>query len=681
MATAKENADYLIRQARAAGITDQRELAIFMGQMQIECGGFKSMHEALGYRPERLLDLYGPYTDRRGVWHDGRNGLTTISEARAITTRGKEGIAEAIYGGAWGARNLGNTEPGDGWKYHGRGYIHLTGRDNYERIGRALGIDLVNNPDLAADREIAARIAIHYWQERVRTKGHQLNVQEATRDINGGQNHLAERRAAAGEWERKFEQGYLDQLTPRMDVPREIFQQQGTPDQSPQSQLGSSRPAVAPRQPPNVPPSRAAAVYDEAHRHFLANGNQFEYGRGDIELRNNEGVANRTTDPSRNEQDRDRDGLKGVDCSSFVWRALKNAGYNVPPNTAANPFTTHDLFNGSTVTPFARQNFEVIPAAQARRDNGTLQRGDILLFKDTRSGGQHVGIFKGYDSQGDIQFIGSQVSTGPAQAEAGQGSYWNGGRFEIVGALRVKPEFQVRAPLHASGIPTPEPTSLQGPTGQATATRPVADADGQLKMGERGAAVATLQQRLADLGYRAPSGKPLRIDGDFGTDTRDALKQFQREHGLQGLGVAGTKTEIALDRAERALMSHPSHPHHALYTQVLEKVHAEERARGIEPGHHSQRIAAALAVECLREGITRVDRVELNRDVTLVRGVQISAVRDEPALNRTTDAISTTQASQQPLAESSEQIHQVAVNLQAQQRDEQQRRSSPAMAN
>ncbi|MFZ5658062.1 MAG: hypothetical protein ACOY37_13610 [Pseudomonadota bacterium] len=72
--------------------------------------------------------------------------------------------------------------------------------------------------------------------------------------------------------------------------------------------------------------------------------------------------------------------------------------------------------------------------------------------------------------------------------------------------------------------------------------------------------------------------------------------------------------------------------------------------------------------------------MELNRDVTLVRGVQVSTVRDEPALNRTTDAISTKQASQQLLVESSEQIHQVAVNLQARQRDEQQRSLPPVLA-
>jgi predicted chitinase len=664
MSNREENASYLIQQARAAGITDTRELAIFMGQMDVESGGFRSMHEGLNYRPERLLDVFGPYTDRRGVWHDGRNGLTTIDEARQIVARGPQGIAEAIYGGAWGARNLGNTEPGDGWRYHGRGYVQLTGRDNYERIGQALGIDLVNKPDLAADREIAARIAIHYWQERVRANGHQLDVNAATRDINGGQNHLAERRAAAQAWERKFDQGYLDRL-PAPDA-NERTRTHETPVQTQRPDATAAHPGPT-------------AIYDEAYRHFLADGNRFEYGRGDMQLRNNEGISNRTTDSSRTEQDNDRDGLKGVDCSALVWRGLKNAGYDVP----ARPFTTHALFSGRSVTAYAREHFEVIPADAAARDHGNLQRGDILLFKDKRSGGQHVGIFQGYDRQGDIQFIGSQVSTGPAQAEAGQGSYWNGGRFEIVGALRAKPEFQVRAPLHAGEAAdrAQEPRIASAGRPQVPTAQVAADADGQLRLGEKGPVVATLQMRLADLGYRGHDGKPLAVDGDFGTNTRYALQQFQREHGLQGLGVAGPKTELALDRAERALMSHPSHPHHALYAQVLEKVHAEERARGIEPGHHSQRIAAALAVECLREGITRVDRVELSRDVTLVRGVQVSTVRDEPALNRATDAISTKQASQQPLAESSEQIHQVAVNLQAQQRDEQQRRSSPVLAN
>lgn len=429
--------------------------------------------------------------------------------------------------------------------------------------------------------------------------------------------------------------------------------------------------------------AQASAIYDEAYHHFLGGRHQYEYGRPDQGFRNRGG--NYRTDSSRTERDGDGDGRRGVDCSSFVWRGLRNAGYAVP----TQPFSTHALFIGTNATAYARENFDVVPAAEARRDGGSLQAGDILMFRNKVSQGQHVGIFKGYDGNGRIEFIGSQVTTGPALVTAGRGTYWNGGDFEIVGALRAKPEFQVRAPLSAGrsvspgeGTSPPDTAPQSERSSQARSRAGVrrAEADGMLQFGEKGPAVASLQHRLADLGYRGKDGRPLRIDADFGDHTKFALQAFQREHGLEGKGVAGPRTATALDRAERALMTHPSHPHHALYAQVLEQVHAEERAKGQQPGHHSQRIAAALAVECLREGITRVDRVELNRDVSIVRGVQVGAVRDEPGLNRTTDGISVAQAAQQTLRESSEQIHQVAVNRQAQERDEQQRQARPAPA-
>lgn len=56
------------------------------------------------------------------------------------------------------ARILGNTQPGDGAKYAGRGYVQLTGRTNYTRAGRELGVDLVADPDLAMQPAIAAKI-------------------------------------------------------------------------------------------------------------------------------------------------------------------------------------------------------------------------------------------------------------------------------------------------------------------------------------------------------------------------------------------------------------------------------------------------------------------------------------------------------------------------------------------
>lgn len=66
------------------------------------------------------------------------------------------------------AKVLGNKYPGDGERYHGRGYIQLTGRHNYEQAGKALGIDLLNNPDLASDPDLAAKIAVWYWNTRVK---------------------------------------------------------------------------------------------------------------------------------------------------------------------------------------------------------------------------------------------------------------------------------------------------------------------------------------------------------------------------------------------------------------------------------------------------------------------------------------------------------------------------------
>lgn len=185
------NRDYLLQRAYEAGIQNPRELAAFMGQMQVESRSFASMHENLGYSAERLHEVF-----------PDRNGMNTLAEARDVVRGGREQIAETIYGGRWGRDNLGNTEPGDGWRFHGRGYVQLTGRDNYERAGRELGLDLATNPDLASDRANAANIAVHYWQSRVVPHGNQFNVREATHDINGGYNHLRERGQAVEQWER-----------------------------------------------------------------------------------------------------------------------------------------------------------------------------------------------------------------------------------------------------------------------------------------------------------------------------------------------------------------------------------------------------------------------------------------------------------------------------------------------
>ena len=80
-----------------------------------------------------------------------------------------EDFFNLVYGGAFGRANLGNTEPGDGFKYRGRGLNQLTGRGNYARYGKLLkNVDLIADPDLANDPATAARISVAYMKDRIK---------------------------------------------------------------------------------------------------------------------------------------------------------------------------------------------------------------------------------------------------------------------------------------------------------------------------------------------------------------------------------------------------------------------------------------------------------------------------------------------------------------------------------
>jgi predicted chitinase len=95
-----------------------------------------------------------------------------------------------------GRADLGNTQPGDGARFKGRGFIQITGRTNYQKAGEALGIDLIDNPQLAETPAVGARIAAWYWQSHdlnaLADRGDFITI---TRRINGGLNGLADRQA------------------------------------------------------------------------------------------------------------------------------------------------------------------------------------------------------------------------------------------------------------------------------------------------------------------------------------------------------------------------------------------------------------------------------------------------------------------------------------------------------
>jgi putative chitinase len=121
-------------------ITSALRVAHFMAQAAAETGGFRWLRE-----------IWGP-TDAQKAY-----------EGRA---------------------DLGNTIPGDGQKFLGRGVFQITGRDNYERYGKRLGVDLVCNPKLAEDPALALRIACLYWSD------HRLNDYADADNILGVSNGI-----------------------------------------------------------------------------------------------------------------------------------------------------------------------------------------------------------------------------------------------------------------------------------------------------------------------------------------------------------------------------------------------------------------------------------------------------------------------------------------------------------
>lgn len=104
-------------------------------------------------------------------------------------------MEEIASGAAYeGRADLGNTEPGDGVRYKGRGFLQLTGRDNYRACGAALGVDLEGDPGLAATPEYAFKTSCWFWTK------HNLNeladkgeFELITRRINGGLNGYEQR--------------------------------------------------------------------------------------------------------------------------------------------------------------------------------------------------------------------------------------------------------------------------------------------------------------------------------------------------------------------------------------------------------------------------------------------------------------------------------------------------------
>lgn len=162
------------------GVNTPLRLAHFLAQCGHESGGFRLTQENLNYSAKGLMGIFKKY-------------FPTEALANAYA-RKPEKIANRVYGGRMGN---GPEASGEGFKFRGRGYIQLTGKQNYTAFDAAVPESIVDNPDLVATKYPLLSAAWFWSKNGLNTIADQGSstevVTRVTRRVNGGTIGLADR--------------------------------------------------------------------------------------------------------------------------------------------------------------------------------------------------------------------------------------------------------------------------------------------------------------------------------------------------------------------------------------------------------------------------------------------------------------------------------------------------------
>ena len=178
-------------------IAGTNRIVAFTAQVGHESGHLTRLVENLNYSADGLANTW----PSRFAEPDGKGGYIKVQVAGKVRSkpntlalsvdRKPEQIANFAYG-----NRMGNTAPGDGWKYRGRGLIQITGKNNYRACGEALGLDLMAHPELLEKPQHACMSAAWFWATNgLNTLADAGKFDAITRRINGGQNGTADRQA------------------------------------------------------------------------------------------------------------------------------------------------------------------------------------------------------------------------------------------------------------------------------------------------------------------------------------------------------------------------------------------------------------------------------------------------------------------------------------------------------
>jgi putative chitinase len=178
----KEYVNHLVgagkTELQAAGILDSNlRLCHFLAQVGHETDGFTIKRESLTYKTaKRLME----------VWPK-----RFPTEASAIPFLNQPvKLGDKVYGG-----RMGNKDPGDGFKYRGRGYLQTTGRSAYKKFGKLIGIDLEADPEQVVEPSISLKCTCAEWiDSKINAAADRDDIKQVTMLVNGGTTGLAKRK-------------------------------------------------------------------------------------------------------------------------------------------------------------------------------------------------------------------------------------------------------------------------------------------------------------------------------------------------------------------------------------------------------------------------------------------------------------------------------------------------------
>jgi putative chitinase len=161
------------------GIDTPLKLAHFLSQCGHESGGFKITQENLNYSAKGLNGIFKKY-------------FPTMDIAEQYQ-RNPQKIANKVYSSRMGN---GSEASGDGYKFRGRGFIQLTGRDNYTAFGKSINEDIANNPDLVATKYPLLSAAWFFSKNCLKkcVDASDATVVSVTKCVNGGTIGLEDRK-------------------------------------------------------------------------------------------------------------------------------------------------------------------------------------------------------------------------------------------------------------------------------------------------------------------------------------------------------------------------------------------------------------------------------------------------------------------------------------------------------